>query len=204
MVDKTGECWTYQGMKRLGYGMVGYKKQDGKYTTMGAHRYSWWITTGEHPADKFVCHTCDNPPCVRPEHLFLGTNKENMDDMRAKGRQPGILTEQFVRDARIAAARGKNVGNMARDAGYTKSLVVNAVRGNTWSHLDTAPVEDVVFYTRRKANKLTHEQVQEILRALEKPYWGQVNDLAAKYGVTHSHISHIKRGYWSPARIGED
>lgn len=204
MVDKTGDCWTYTGFTRLGYGMVQYKKDDGKWTSMGAHRYSLWISTGQHPGDKFVCHRCDNRLCVRPEHLFLGTHQDNVNDMLSKQRQTSTLTEEFVRQARLAAAKGENVGVMARDAGYTKASVLNAVRGKTWEHLDTPPVEDVVFYTRRKANKLTHEQVLEILEALKKPYWGQVNDLAAKYGVTHSHISHIKRGYWSPIHIGVD
>lgn len=199
-VVKTEYCWIWMGTKRLGYGIVPITR-DGKRTTTGAHRLSYEWATGENPGKSFVMHSCDNPPCVRPEHLSLGTHAQNMDDMRAKQRQPGILTEKFVRDARLAAARGENIGMMALEAGYDKDTVLRAVRGQSWSHLDTPPVQEVVFHTRRKVVKLSHEQINEILKALEKPYWGQVNDLAKKYGVRHSMISHIKSGRFVPARF---
>lgn len=64
-----------------GHGMIRIR---GK--VVGAHRVSWMIANGDIPDGLFVLHRCDNPPCVKPSHLFLGTQADNMEDMRAKGR----------------------------------------------------------------------------------------------------------------------
>lgn len=90
-VNKTAGCWEWTGalskkgdrrQRGAGYGhfMVTWK------TITMAHRYSWELAHGPIPAGVFVCHRCDNPKCVRPEHLFLGTALDNTRDMIAKGR----------------------------------------------------------------------------------------------------------------------
>ena len=81
-VDKSGDCWLWTASKtKEGYG---YFRFDGAMRK--AHRMSWLLTNGEIPEGMLVCHTCDNPSCVNPKHLWLGTNRDNMDDMNAKGR----------------------------------------------------------------------------------------------------------------------
>jgi len=84
-VDKWGgaACWTWNAATTPGgYGC--FTNDLGEQ--IGAHQFAWLIHFGEIPEGKDVLHKCDNPPCVRPEHLFLGTQKDNMRDMVAKGR----------------------------------------------------------------------------------------------------------------------
>jgi hypothetical protein len=82
-VEKTETCWIWLGaINKYGYGAVGI---NGK--VLRAHRISWAIANGRTPTPKeFVCHSCDNRPCVNPGHLWLGDNRSNMADCVAKGR----------------------------------------------------------------------------------------------------------------------
>jgi len=80
-VDKSGgddACWIWNGYKLTS----GY----GQYYHVGAHRVAWIETHGDIPDNLLVCHHCDNPSCVNPKHLFLGTHRDNTQDMIAKGR----------------------------------------------------------------------------------------------------------------------
>jgi len=80
--NSNNSCWTWIGNKnKQGYGYFGL---NGK--TWKAHRLVWVFAFGKIPGGIFVLHKCDNPMCVNPSHLFLGTHKDNMDDMVAKGR----------------------------------------------------------------------------------------------------------------------
>lgn len=81
-VDKSGDCWLWMGARdRDGYGQFSIGPKQSK-----AHRFAYEIEYGPLPAGRLVCHTCDNPPCVRYHHLFLGTNEDNLKDMARKGR----------------------------------------------------------------------------------------------------------------------
>lgn len=82
-VDKSGDCWVWTSSRNQhGYGQVHFQSRP-----RFAHRVSWILTNGEILNDLWVLHHCDNPPCVRPDHLFLGTPKDNSQDMVRKGRQ---------------------------------------------------------------------------------------------------------------------
>lgn len=79
-------CWLYQGYRMKSkaghkYGWVWFNK-----TNMGAHRASWIVHYGDIPDKLFVCHKCDVPNCINPDHLFLGTAKDNVQDMISKSR----------------------------------------------------------------------------------------------------------------------
>lgn len=85
MKPESDGCWTWTG-STAGYG-YGRVFVDGRQQS--AHRVAWELTNGPIPEGLIVCHKCDNPPCVRPLHLFLGTHKDNSQDMVRKQRGPG-------------------------------------------------------------------------------------------------------------------
>jgi hypothetical protein len=75
-------CWIWNGSReRAGYGWIFVREKK-----MAAHRLAYELFVGAIPVGLFVCHRCDNPPCVRPDHLFVGTREDNFRDMRQKGR----------------------------------------------------------------------------------------------------------------------
>jgi hypothetical protein len=92
--DKSGDCWVWMGGRDTnGYGTVG-----GHRTWDRVHRVAYRLYVGPIPDGMFVCHRCDNPPCWRPEHLFLGTVGDNNRDMHAKGRGralPAAVVEEI-------------------------------------------------------------------------------------------------------------
>lgn len=82
-INETTDCWEWQAAtNNIGYGM--FRWETGIMRT--AHRVSYELFKGLIPKGMIVCHTCDNPKCVNPDHLWIGTNKDNYDDMVRKGR----------------------------------------------------------------------------------------------------------------------
>lgn len=87
-VVKSEGCWEWSGARfPRGYGHVQLRVL-GPPDEIYAHRAAWRFTFGPIPDGLFVCHHCDNPPCVRPDHLFLGTAQDNVHDSQRKGRRP--------------------------------------------------------------------------------------------------------------------
>ncbi len=81
-INKTENCWLWTGcIGKWGYGNFRLINK-----TVLAHRLSWMLHNGEIPNEMFVCHSCDNPACVNPDHLWIGTHQDNIDDMMEKGR----------------------------------------------------------------------------------------------------------------------
>ena len=125
------ECWPWQGnIAATGYGRVSV---DGK--VLNAHRAVMVNLHGDLPEDSVVRHTCDNPPCVNPSHLLLGTQSENVEDKRGgrarQGRQ--ILTEDDVRAIRQRVKSGETVRAVSLDyPQVTYHHLTSVVREEAW------------------------------------------------------------------------
>lgn len=110
-VSKSEGCWEWQGSVGTGgYGKISLQ-QSRKIVL--AHRVSWTLHFGDIPDGMLVCHRCDNPPCVRPDHLFLGDTKANADDMVRKGRhRSGMsLTAEEVKEIIDSPGPAKNIAH---------------------------------------------------------------------------------------------
>lgn len=141
-VLKTESCWLWTGpVHSFGYGVVASK--DCGHKSIGAHRASYLHFIGDIPDGMCVCHVCDNPRCVRPEHLFLGTNKANIADMVAKRRNTrgeshpkAKLTERQVREIRSSytpkLVGGWTIPALAEKYGLSTSTVGGILRRKIW------------------------------------------------------------------------
>lgn len=87
-----GQCWLWTGSRDRGYGTYGGRSL-GKFRIS---RVMWLMKTGDDPKEMLVCHHCDNPPCVNPEHLFLGTHLDNTTDAKLKNRLKPVKEEYRV------------------------------------------------------------------------------------------------------------
>jgi hypothetical protein len=143
-VEKTQTCWNWIGAKQTGgYGHFYLGTVNGKKVKRLAHRYSYELHNGPIPAGMDVLHKCDNPGCVNPEHLFLGTQATNDADRDAKGRQArgsehgmAKLTEAQVREMRAAyAAGGVTYKELGQKYGVSGAQAHCAIAGVWWKHL---------------------------------------------------------------------
>lgn len=155
------DCWLWEGGTTTGFG-YGVIKVAGK--NRQAHRMSWELAHGPIPAGMEVCHNCpggDNPRCVNPAHLWLGTHAQNMADMAAKGRAPGgrspglrnarhthpettargeangnsRLTSDQIREIRARRAGGETLRSIGVAFGVTRQAIRYVVSGETWRHV---------------------------------------------------------------------
>jgi hypothetical protein len=131
-----GGCWNWIGhLVKFNYGQI---QVDGQ--PRPSHRVSWMLHFGKIPDGMCVLHKCDNPSCVRPDHLFLGTTATNNTDRHLKNRDArgsrsgkSVLTEELVQQIRTLYKRGEfGSQRIANMLGLKKPTVKHVLRGRTW------------------------------------------------------------------------
>ena len=141
-VKKTNSCWEWTAVKTSkGYGHLPYARNWG-FTTL-AHRLSYLIHRGDIPEGLLICHTCDNPHCVNPEHLFLGTQVDNMQDCLSKGRVR-YITHRGESNGRCKISREQALEikhsllprkELMKKFGISRSMVGKIKSGSSWKEL---------------------------------------------------------------------
>lgn len=144
-IKTENECWNWKASTR-GHSTHDYGRFYFRKTRIQSHRVAWIISFGEIPIGLKVCHKCDNPKCVNPNHLFLGTQEDNMKDCKKKGRTGQNLTCGTTRyNAKVNDQKVKIIRAMF-DNGYTNkglskmfeiapSTICDIVKRRTWRHI---------------------------------------------------------------------
>ena len=138
-VEKTESCWNWKAAKsKAGYGVFHLGRGLG---TINSHRFVFQMKYGEIHKGLFVCHTCDNPACLNPDHLFLGTQKDNMMDMVKKGRANPMkgeknhwttITEDMARYIKNKVLEGIKVIDIHRETGVNYNIITDIKRNKSW------------------------------------------------------------------------
>ena len=134
-VDKETGCWEWKG----GFFSSGYARAGLKGFSKRASRMVYTFLKGDIPEGLLMCHTCDNPKCVNPDHLFLGTTKDNLSDMVNKGRSlkgetnyNAILTEKIVQKIRSSS---RSVEYLSKRFKVSVSTIKDVLKRRTWKHV---------------------------------------------------------------------
>ncbi|MFH9812555.1 HNH endonuclease [Streptomyces olivaceus] len=147
-VARSEDCWTWTGGKSGPYGQLQYRRQ-----RLLAHRFSWTLSARQAcPVGHVIRHRCDNPPCVRPDHLELGSIAQNVRDTYDRRRRTtgnpnlgttrpnAVLNDELVAILRRRARGGQSIRSIANGLELEYTTVLRAIRGIGWPHVSEPPV----------------------------------------------------------------
>jgi len=139
-IKSPDECWPWRASTdKSGYGIFRYQGQ-----MVHANRVVWELTTGSSPKERLVCHTCDNPICVNPTHLFIGTHLDNSNDKINKGRDyhpegedhpRSKLSQDDIRTIRALAKAGMSQSKIGKQFGIDQTHAGNIINHKNWKHV---------------------------------------------------------------------
>lgn len=197
-VDKRGEdeCWNWIKFKdKDGYGNLTFRQK-----SYPAHRFAYYLEFGEYDDNCFVCHKCDNPSCVNPNHLFLGDSKTNVADRHIKNRDAigskigtsKLLESEVSEIMRLYFNKLMKIKDIAKKFNINKSTIERIISGERWGHV----VENRGIYDNGR--RLTKESAEEI-RNLYKQGVMQI-DIAPMFNIDQSTVSNIISGRRWPSK----
>lgn len=186
------DCWVWIGRKD--------SKDYGLFDINGkpyfAHRISYLIHKGDFEQHLYVCHKCNNPPCVNPDHLYVGTQLDNMtdcinQDRQAYGERQGnhILTEKDVREIRYLLEQNITHEEISKKYGISRGAISRISNRTTWRQLDKDIIPDERKQRTYWNQSLTDEQIREI--RFQAGLGLTHIDLAIKYNVSRPTITNI-------------
>lgn len=191
-IKKAGssECWEWVAYKDIGgYGIIAVNK-----ITQKAHRVSWILHYGEIPDGMFVLHKCDNPACVNPDHLFLGTQQENIQDMvnkkrhsRHESHRSAKLTRQDVKDIIELRRQKISMRKIADMYNITNCTVHSICQGIAWREVTENNVDDIKnMHLGHKFDTAKLPQVIELVQTDKT-----TKEIAEQFGVSDRELTHI-------------
>lgn len=185
-----GDCIEFTRAKcPQGYGRVWYKNK-----IWLSHRLSYRLSFGKFDEALFVCHHCDNPACINPDHLFLGTNRDNLDDMLRKGRsqkcQGELHSQRKLTEEEIVSIRKDEriYRLIAAEYGIAEAYVSRIKSKQTWPHVESESVKIGYAVGERNAGAVLTESDIRQIRSDPRSN----TDIANDFGVTRQNIRRIK------------
>lgn len=188
-VLSNNECWPWQGANRAGYGTLKYQ---GKWWR--SNRLAYFLTHNETP--EYVCHTCDNPQCCNPKHLFAGNPKTNTEDMISKKRHAhgarvpnAVLNDETVLKLRKEYKENYvTIKSLSRKYNLSPTVIAHALNGKTWKHLPNK-----INIHGKRNHKLTPEVVVSIRKKWAIGKFKQVS-LCREYNLHSATVCQVISG----------
>jgi len=197
------DCWIWNGWTdRDGYGKFGFIDDNGIRQMYNTHRFSYECYNGQIPEELLVCHDCDNPPCINPNHLFCGTQNDNIQDKVQKGRSIVNVGEdnpmcyhtsneiQNILDD-IVSGKYTSVNMICNDFDINNQTVHEILRGEAWNHIgknyNLKELQQKILYNEQ--NRKLAKQIKIDLKS-----GLSVTFVAAKHQKHYNVVYRIKKG----------